>query len=55
MGKHNAPKTPMQPAASQRIARATAIQHGGQIPPGSFATRVDREVQRASQRTTKKK
>lgn len=36
----SAPRNPMTPAAASRIQSATAKQHGGAVPAGSFAARV---------------
>ncbi|MDO8450325.1 MAG: hypothetical protein Q7T10_16120 [Rhodoferax sp.] len=39
---------PMTREAATRIAKVTAIQHGGKIPEKSFASRADARVQRGA-------
>lgn len=43
-----AKSTPMTREAASRIASSSAKQHGGQIPPRSFASRADAAAQRAA-------
>ena len=40
--------TPMTRQAASRIASSASKQHGGQIPPNSFASRADAVVQRTA-------
>lgn len=41
-----AKRTPMDQEAASRIARTTALKHGGMIPAGDFAGRADATVKR---------